>query len=493
MQRSAGILLPIASLPSSYGIGDFGVYAYRFVDFLQAAGQRAWMVLPLTIPDSLGSPFASRSAFALNWMLISPEGLVEDGLLKKSELADCRLPITRIPYRAVDRKKRAALRRACAAFQKNVPEREWERLQAFRRQEHAWLADYCLYQSIKHRHEDIPWYRWPKPLRQVAADALAKWRREHSDDLFFYAFEQWIAHRQWSALKNYAKSHGVTIIGNLPFFAAHDSVDVWAHQRAFHLRRNGQLRLVAGAPPDPMFTEGQRWGFPLFRWSDARRRHFRWWYARLSRSLALYHRVILDHFRGYVSVWGIAAHRHDARRGRWHATPGKKILSILRTHHTVRRLIAEDLGSITPAVRQLQHQLGAEGMRILQTGFDEGERDYDNPRRYPVRSVALTGTHDQHTTAGWFAAASNTDRRRAMDAIGATTPALYARELIQAGLASRSQLFIAPLQDWLGLNDRARINVPGTKRNNWSWRLPERALTVQLATTMRLATKHARR
>lgn len=451
------------------------------------------MILPLTIPDSLGSPFASRSAFALNWMLISPEELVEDGLLKKSELATYRLSATRIPYRAVYRKKRAVLRKACVAFQKNASKSDRGRLQAFRRQERAWLADYCLYQSIKHRYADVPWFHWPKPLRQASAKALITWRREHADDMAFYAFEQWIAHRQWSALRKYARNRDVTIVGNLPFFMAHDGVDVWAHQQTFHLRRNGKLHLVAGAPPDPMFPDGQKWGFPLFRWRDVRRRHFRWWYARVERAMSLYHNVVLDHFRGYVSVWGIAARRQDALRGRWHSSPGKQLLTLLRKHHDVRRLIVEDLGSITPAVRLLQHQLGAEGMRILQTGFDEGERDYDNPHRYPVRSVALTGTHDQHTAAGWFAAATNTDRRRAMDAIGATTPASYARKLIDAGLRSQSCLFIAPLQDWLALDDRARINVPGTKRNNWSWRVPERFLTTSLATTIRSATRHAHR
>lgn len=493
MQRSAGILLPIASLPSPYGIGDFGKGAYRFLDFLHNAGQRVWLILPLTIPDSLGSPFASRSAFALNWMLISPEGLAEEGLLQSGHLAHCRIPTRRIPYRTVYRKKHTMLRKAYVLFQQHASNRDRAQWKTFRRQERAWLTDYCLYQSLKHQYADIPWFHWPKPLRQASTKALTQWRREHADDIAFYAFEQWIAHRQWSALQKYARRRSVTIIGNLPFFAAHDSADVWAYQRAFHLRRNGKLHLVAGAPPDPMFPDGQKWGFPLYRWSQVRHGRFRWWYARLERSLALYHRVVLDHFRGYVSVWGIVARRQDALRGRWHASPGKRVLSHFRTHHNVRRIIVEDLGSITPAVRLLQHQLGAEGMRILQTSFDEGERDYDNPQRYPVRSVALTGTHDQHTAVGWFQAATHTDRRRAMDAIGATTSASYARKLIDAGLRSRSRLFVAPLQDWLGLDDHARINVPGTKRNNWSWRLPERALTRDLATTLRKATKRAHR
>ncbi|MBI3963984.1 MAG: 4-alpha-glucanotransferase [Candidatus Kerfeldbacteria bacterium] len=493
MHRRAGILLHPTSLANHYPIGDVGPAARQFVDFLAAAGQTLWQVLPLNPPDFLGSPYASKSAFAISTLLISPEDLVEEGFLGPAELPH---PVASqqhvTDHVAADLLKHQLRDIAFERFTGRTGHALREEFAAFRDDERAWLDPYVLFQAIRGAHDRTPWWTWPAAFRRRDPSALADFAASHADRLQYIAFGQWLAQRQWLRLKQYANAHGIQIIGDLPLFVTHDSVDVWLHPEQYLLDAQHQPTVVAGAPPDSFTDRGQRWGNPLYRWSAQQEHNFAWWVARIHRVARLFDVIRLDHFRGYDSLWHIPAAEDDPRNGQWTPTPGRELLTLFR-QTTDAPLIAEDLGSMQQSVEALRDAFDLPGMRVTVFGLGREPSDPSLPQNAPEHSAVYTGTHDTDTLQGWLGSAGAEPRRRAL-VLARCAPEDFSWAMIGQGMASRAETFIAPLQDVLGLQSGARMNTPGTKVNNWIWRVAGGAFTPALAARLRhLTVGHGRR
>lgn len=480
LPRAAGVLLPVASLTTGYGIGDLGPAATAFLDWLAAAKQRYWQILPLTIPDSVGSPYSALSTEAGNWLLISPERLVAQRLLP-AELARpwSRLD-DRVRYRLVARYKQRLLRQAFVRFQRQAAADQRRRFTRFVRRGGTWLETYTLFQAIKDWQFGRPWWRWPKPLRRPAtARAIcppAVTRRQE-----FVRFVQWMFDEQWSAVRRQARQRGIKIIGDLSFYVAHDSSDVWSQPTLFALAGD-RPATVAGVPPDDLSARGQVWHNPVYRWGAHRHEHFRWWLHRFAVAERWYDAVRLDHFRGYVATWHIPARRPDSRRGGWAASPGAEILRVARRRYPRLGLLAEDLGVITPEVTALRRRLAIPGMRVLQYAWSGLPDNPHHPDRIDRSSIVYTSTHDTNTTVGWWRSeAEGYKRRRFLDWTGGGRPTEIHWRMIAAAYRTAATLAIVPAGDVLGLGAAARVNRPGTKRRNWSWRLLANTLTAALA------------
>jgi len=482
--RTAGILLHPTSLPSPYGIGDFGPSAYRFVDFLAAARQAYWQVLPLVIPDLVGSPYASSSAFAGNWLLVSPELLVEDGFLpiQPKPWSSEDEPIR---YREVARRKRAILTAAWEHFEAHGTKLQRMQFNAFVRREHYWLHDYVLFAALKeHFGVSVPWTRWQHSLRRRKPESLATWRERLHDQISFHEFVQWQFDMQWRRLKRYIHAKGIRIIGDLPIFVTRDSADTWSNPHGYLLDRMGRPKLVAGVPPDYFSSRGQVWGDPLYDWKHMAGNGFTWWRKRFRRSFDLYDVVRLDHFRGYVATWGVRAGSRSSRRGSWHAVPGRELFKIVQRRYPRASFIAEDLGVITNDVNALRNELEFPGVRVAQFGFDN-LGSIHAIANWSRRCVAYTGTHDNNTTRGWFEEqASRLERKRVRHMLRASEKSV-ARLMIKAAYASRANSVIVPLQDVLNLGSDARMNTPGTREDNWRWRYCEAELKISDAKKLR--------
>ncbi|MBI3956485.1 MAG: 4-alpha-glucanotransferase [Candidatus Kerfeldbacteria bacterium] len=469
MPRRSGILLPVASLPSNYGIGDFGPTAFSFLDWLTAAGQRAWEVLPLLLTDGGGSPFSPPSSFAMNWLLVSPKQLMRDGWIIQRELDDARQSSKRISYPQIIRSKRHIIGRAWQRFRSSGSLAERRRFDRFRTAERWWLDDYCLFMAIKDVHHGKPWWTWPVPLRDRNPRALVGWRRQQATGLDYYAFGQWLAREQWNAVRRYASQNGIRIIGDLPYGVTHDSVDVWANRHFFRVRRDGAMTAVSGAPPDVFYKNGQVWGNPLYNWRALQRIRFAWWTKRLRTALDWYDEVRLDHFRGFHAVWSIPARRPNARRGHWERVPGEKLFREVERIVPFSRIIAEDLGKLTPAVHRLRDAFAFPGMRIVQFGFRKPLAKLHHPAVYPKNSICYTGTHDMPPLRMWRSQLSDEERAALRKTFG-TIPAV--RELVRTALHAKSDTALIPIADLLELGPDARINTPGiVSRRNWTWRL----------------------
>ncbi|MBI4090108.1 MAG: 4-alpha-glucanotransferase [Candidatus Kerfeldbacteria bacterium] len=490
--RRAGVLLHPTSLPSGFGIGDLGPSAFRFVDWLAAAGQRLWQVLPLTVPDDVGSPYASSSAMAANWLLISPERLIADGWLSP-HLRGWSQAAEPVHYRTVEQRRRLLLVDAFHSFTvagKPAQRREFRRFITAQRH---WLSDFALFAALKeHFGTSVPWTRWPGPIRRRTPSALRFWRERHKQAIIFHQFVQWVFDRQWMVLKAYANQHGVEIIGDLPLYVTRDSADTWANPRGFLLDRLGRPRLVAGVPPDYFSPRGQVWGDPLYDWPRHRRQKFAWWLARFRRSFALYDVVRLDHFRGYLAAWGVRARSSSARHGSWHAVPGRQLFAAVRRALPRVQFIAEDLGVITDDVIKLRNELGFPGVRVLQFGFDDlgSVHALGNISR---RAVLYTGTHDNNTTRGWFDEDAQRHERKNILKYFHATEKTVAWQMIRAAYGSRANTVIVPLPDALNLGSEARMNTPGTKTGNWQWRFERRLLTPALAGRLRALARSSQR
>jgi len=426
LERSAGLLLPAASLPG----GRLGPQAERFIDFLASARQRFWQLLPLGPSGPGRSPYAAKSAFAGAETLLDP---------------------------------------SC-----EIPE---EGLAEFRHAQRGWLADYALYRALSRTHRGSPWTRWPKPLRDREPEALHRARERHAKAVTRTLRLQHAFDRRWMEIKRYANARGVRLIGDLPLFVAHDSADVWTHRELFELKPSGAPRVVAGVPPDYFSLRGQLWGNPHYRWDRLRKRRYAWWIARLRRACELFDVLRLDHFLGYLRAWQIPAGARSAAKGRWARGPGTLLFQAVRRALGPRPMIAEDLGLKTPEAEALRKRFGLFGMRILQFSF--GGDPEELPHRFPRDCAVYTGTHDNNTTRGWFEE-GGPDRERARRYAGCRKDRI-AQGLVRVAHLSPADLAIVPVQDLLGLDAGARINRPGTSRGNWRWRLEEGALTSRLA------------
>ncbi len=483
--RSSGILMHITSLPSPYGIGTMGKAAYEFVDFLHRAGQSYWQILPLTPTGYGNSPYQSCSSYAGNPYLIDLDLLVKDGLLKKQEIAAFfwGSEETRVDFGAIYRNRSQVLK---LAFQRFTPDGEYE---AFL-QENPWIQDHCLFLAIKESQGGKPWLQWPQGLKTRKKAALDQARRELEQELSFQYFLQYVFFKQWQALRAYARERGICVIGDVPIYVPLDSADVWAAPKLFQLDENLNPRVVAGCPPDGFTADGQLWGNPIYDWPKHQATKFAWWIQRLEAAARLYDVIRIDHFRGLESYWSVPAGDKTARNGCWVKGPGQAFLQALHKAMPEQAFIAEDLGYLTEAVRQLRDQSGYPGMKVIEFAFDSREESDYLPHRYTPDSVCYTGTHDNVTLKQWFQEASPEDAACAKAYLGLNKEEGDIWGMIRGGMGSVSNLFIAQIQDYLGLGKEGRMNFPGTfSDENWTWRAKKGFASKKLADKIYAMTK----
>ncbi|HZD57712.1 MAG TPA: 4-alpha-glucanotransferase [Anaerolineales bacterium] len=478
--RSSGILLHPTSLPGSYGIGDIGPQAHRWIDFLADTGCRLWQVLPLG-PTGFGdSPYQCFSAFAGNPYLVSPEGLVEDGLLSQAEIADRPdFPAEDVDYGAVIPWKLEILDKAYAHFSENASHEVRQAYRSFEEQQTHWLDDFSLFMALKEAHGGGPWVDWPVALRNRDAQALEQALKDHLGSVKRQIFRQFIFFRQWNALRNHAHKRDIKIIGDIPIFVAHDSAEVWARPELFYLDGDGNPTVVAGVPPDYFSETGQLWGNPLYRWEVHAAKNYAWWIDRFQAVLQLVDLVRLDHFRGFAGYWEVPAGEETAVKGRWMPGPGKHFFRVLQEAIGELPILAEDLGVITPDVVDMRDYFGLPGMIILQFAFYGDPAEPFLPHNHLKNRVVYTGTHDNDTTAGWFDRVSESERDFCRRYLGRDGQGI-AWDMIRAAWSSVAVFAIAPLQDFLGLGNEARMNYPGNPRGNWSWRMSTGAIDQDL-------------
>jgi len=498
--RSSGVLLHPTSLPGPFGIGDLGPQAYAFADFLEAAGQSLWQVLPLGPTGYGDSPYACYSAFAGNTLLISPEQLLTEGLLSRSDLPSAiSLTGERVDFGQAHALKDDLLRKTYDRYKKTTDTVLRSAFETFAQQYADWLENYALFRALKDAHGGIAWNEWEPSLVRRTPVALARAREQFRDQVEAQMFYQFLFFRQWFALKNYCNEHGIQLVGDLPIFVAHDSADVWTNPEEFKLDKNGTPLVVAGVPPDYFSTTGQLWGNPLYNWERMLDEGFKWWIERVRATLSVVDIVRVDHFRGFAACWEIPGGDKTAERGQWVEAPGRELFTAIRKALGELPIIAEDLGVITPDVVALRDDFGFPGMRILQFGFGSDTRNTDLPHNYTPNVVAYTGTHDNDTTVGWFRSVAGEGSTRTAKQIERerTFCLNYLNsdgkeiqwDFIRAVLASVANTAVVPLQDVLGLGTEARMNLPNSTEGNWSWRVKPGALTSDIATRLRELTE----
>ncbi len=469
--RSCGLLLHPTSLPGPYGIGDVGPEAHRFVDFLAAAKQSVWQVLPLG-PTGFGdSPYQCFSAFAGNPLLISPDALVADGLMRDDDLADRpAFGDGGVDFGAVIPWKRAVLDRAADRFREQAAHPLRAEFEAFVAAEAGWLEDFALFMALKDVHGGAAWADWSPELRTRRKAALAKAKQAEAARVHRHEFLQWVFFRQWNALHAHATSKDVRLVGDIPIFVSYDSADVWANPELFFLDDDGRPTVVAGVPPDYFSKTGQRWGNPLYRWDKLARTKYAWWIQRLRATLATVDVLRLDHFIGFTRYWEIPATEETAVNGEWKPGPGAAFFDAAEKAMGPVPIVAEDLGAVTPEVQALRDRYAFPGMRILQFAFAGGSGNPFLPHQYVPNTVAYSGTHDNDTAHGWYEKATEKERdfvRRYFRTSGDD----IAWDLIRGVWMSVADTAIAPVQDVLSLGGDARMNLPGRPAGNWSWRL----------------------
>ena len=466
-ERRSGVLLHITSLPGAHGIGDFGPGAYEFVDWLASAGQRIWQVLPTTPIGPCDSPYQSVSAFAGSPLMVALEPLVAQGWLAAP--TPPAFDRGRVDYGAVSPWRYQQLRLASAGFFAGADAAARSRFQAWRQAQAHWLADYGLFMALETAHAGRPFWEWTPALRARDPQALAQARQTHADEIAFWEFVQWCFDEQCAALRAYAGSRGVAIMGDLPIFIAHHSADCWARPDLYFLDADFQPTVVAGVPPDSMGPLGQRWGNPLYRWDRMAAEGFSWWTARVRRALEQADILRIDHFRGFAGYYEIPASCPTAIEGTWIPAPGEALFDAIARELGQLPIVAEDLGLITPDVVALRERCGFPGMKILQFGFGgDGSHEF-LPHTYPRDTVVYTGTHDNETARGWWTNAPAHERHFASVYLHATDADCHWR-MIQAASNSVAAMAIFPLQDVLGLDGSHRMNLPGTTEGNWAWR-----------------------
>ncbi|HEY6837693.1 MAG TPA: 4-alpha-glucanotransferase [Geobacteraceae bacterium] len=466
-QRRSGILLHPTSLPGAGGVGTLGNEARRFVDFLEAAGQSLWQVLPLGTTGYGNSPYSSYSAFAGNPLVIDLAAVAAEGDLAPGDLW-IDLPDEWVDFEAVKDHKLPLLRRAAGSFFSGSAGKRLEEFWHFCDTTY-WLHDFALFMALKEYYRGKSWCQWPEEIAFREPSAVEEFSRKLGQAVGEHKYMQWQFFRQWHRLKDYANSKGIQIIGDVPIFVAYDSVDVWANRHLFHLDEHGKPTVVAGVPPDYFSKTGQLWGNPLYNWPEMAARGFSWWVERMRGDLGLYDMVRIDHFRGFEAYWEVPAGEKTAIHGRWLQGPGDDLFNALRGALGDIPFIAEDLGVITPEVEALRDRFGFPGMKILQFAFGSGPENPYLPHNFRRHCVVYTGTHDNDTTAGWFDSLSVRERKGVLSYIGGGGKDIVG-DMMKAALASVARMAIFPLQDLLGLDSSARMNVPGKARGNWSWR-----------------------
>lgn len=495
--RSSGVLLHPTSLPGEGAFGDVGPGAFDFVDRLKASGQSWWQTLPVCPTDETGSPYVSSSTFAGSPLLISPERLAEEGLLSREDLKAHRAPEARgAGYPQALRASEALLEKAFRAFEsEGGPDAAYE---AFCEANAGWLGDYARFRALKRAFGGSPWWTWPEDAK-----------RQDPDDPAFGAnvrralFEQFIFHRHWGALREYAVRNGVGLIGDIPIYVAHDSADVWARTRLFELDEARRPRAFAGAPPDYFNRDGQHWGNPLYDWAAHAEENFAWWKTRFAANVARFDALRLDHFIGFARFWAIPADAESPKEGAWREGPGEAFFHALEGEFGPLPLIAEDLGAVDEDVHALRERFGLPGMRVLQFAFDGSPENPHLPHNVPENAVVYTGTHDNDTAQGWFHGADPIlhnespagfaiSRATALRTFGGEPEDIH-WSMIRAALQSRAALAVTPVQDALGLGNEARMNRPGVVEGNWRWRMEEGAWSEAVQEKLLGMTQHSGR
>ncbi|MBK8162619.1 MAG: 4-alpha-glucanotransferase [Gammaproteobacteria bacterium] len=474
--RRAGILLHPTSLPGPRGCGDFGDDAFRFIDFLSAAGQTLWQMLPLGPTHANGSPYQCLSVHAGSPRLISLDRLAQWGWLDGAALTRADAAGTEGHEELVEL--------ARAGFLERAPAEDRAAFDEFMSAQQDWLPDYALFQALRTRYECADWSRWPGALRDRDGAALEKARRKHRAAIERVCFEQFVFHRQWGAVRAEANRRGILIMGDMPIFVAHDSVDVWVNRHLFELDDKGHPAVVAGVPPDYFSSTGQRWGNPHYRWKLMEQDGFAWWMQRIERQVRMFDLVRIDHFRGFEAYWEIPADHPTAMGGRWVEGPGATFFEAVLRRFGALPFVAEDLGLITPQVHALREQYRMPGMRILQFAFDGGSDNPYLPHSHAKDSVVYTGTHDNDTTLGWYRGLDAQAQARVLEYLGQPQEAMP-WPLIRAALASVANTAVIPLQDALCLGGEHRMNTPGTTQDNWRWRFTWDQVAPDLAARLR--------
>ncbi len=483
-KRGSGIFLHITSLPSSFGIGDLGPCAYKFVDFLAEAKQVYWQILPLnpTEPAFGNSPYHSYSAFACNPLLLSPELMVREGLLAEEDVTqDKSLLSKRVDYNSVVAFKRKLFQTAFQRFNQRKDKSDYEK---FCKENTSWLDDFALFLALKEHFRKRVWSDWPLDIRDRQEEALQAMKKALHEDMDRERFLQYVFNMQWSALRSYCQGKGIQIIGDIPVYVNYDSIDLWTHPELFKLDQKKIPYVVAGVPPDYFSATGQLWGNPLYRWDILKEREYDWWVLRVNHNLRLFDIVRIDHFRGFVGYWEIPAAENNAVKGEWKEAPAEDFFRVLTEKNPHLSLIAEDLGIITPDVRKVMEHFAFPGMKVLLFAFGEDDPMHPYlPHTYNENCVVYTGTHDNNTVRGWFKReAKQAERKRVFRYIGRKVSGKNIHwEFIRLAMQSVAKTAIIPMQDVLGLGEKARMNLPATGKGNWEWRLLPSQLTSQLA------------
>ena len=478
--RASGILLPVSSLPSAYGIGGFDEQAYKFVDVLVRAGQKYWQILPMGPTGYGDSPYQSFSTFAGNPYFISLDELVSRGYLAADDLLQLQQQADErsVDYERLYNTRFQVLRKAF----ENSGIRGNGEFQQFVSENEGWLPDYALFMAIKDSKEGQSFLKWEDDIKRREPETLRRYREEFEDDVYFYMFLQFEFSRQWNKLKSYANEKGVRIIGDIPIYVALDSADAWSHPELFQFTEELEPKAVAGCPPDAFSETGQLWGNPLYDWAYHEKTGFDWWLARIRHCFRWYDMVRIDHFRGFDEYYAIPFGEETAVNGAWERGPGIRIFEEMEQKMGRQEIIAEDLGFLTDGVRRLLADTGYPGMKVLQFAFDSREASNYLPYFYPHNCVVYTGTHDNDTIKSWFKELSPADRKLAVDYMNNadSSEEELPWDFIRLALASVADLAVIPIQDYLGLGGEARINLPSTLGGNWTWRMKKGEFTKEI-------------
>jgi malto-oligosyltrehalose synthase/4-alpha-glucanotransferase len=483
--RKAGILMPMFSLPSSFGIGGMGKESYDFISFLSKSRQRFWQILPLnpTLKENFYSPYASSSSFAGDPVYIDPEQLLKDGLLSEHDYKNIgSITDEKVNYAEVKRSKEALLLKTWKAFKKGNDLLVSKQFQHFCDAEKDWLNVYSLYVVIKRDHNELAWYKWPKAFTDMDSMAIDDFEQSHADEIGFQKWMQFLFFRQWDALKLFARQMNVSIMGDIPFYMSYDSADVWANKAYFNLDADGKMKCEAGVPPDYFSATGQAWGMPTYNWKMQEKDAYNWWMNRLAHNVRLFDLVRLDHFRAFYDYWEIPGGAEDAIHGNWLEGPQAKLFDLMKQRFPTMPFIAEDLGEMHQGVFDFRDRYNIPGMRVLQFGF-ENYRPISNdaPHNFIAQTVVYTGTHDNNTIVGWYKQLSSAGKKDLKLYAGKNlNKKKVAKAMVLMAYSSIAELLIIPLQDILGLDESSRINTPSTVNDNWSWRLSKEALTEEV-------------
>ena len=476
MPRTSGILLHPTSLPGRFGVGDLAQEAFGFVDFLARSQQTLWQVLPLGPTGYGDSPYACFSAFAGNPLLISPNVLLEEGLLHADDLADApAFPHDHVDYGGVIRFKMTLLRRSYDLFERRATRRQKDEFDQFCQEQASWLDDFALFMSVKSKYGGSVWSTWDRDIATRQPSAVDGCARALSEQMRFHKHAQYQFCKQWSGLKRYANERNIRIVGDAPIFVAYDSADAWANPDLFHFDEAGSPTVVAGVPPDYFSETGQLWGNPIYRWDVMAKRGYDWWIRRIRATLTLVDWIRLDHFRGFEAYWAVPAGSKTAVKGKWMAGPGADLFAALQASLGKLPVIAEDLGLITPEVQALRRRFGFPGMKVLQFAFSTNGTHPFLPHNYETNYVVYPGTHDNDTVLGWFQGLAQKERESVLRYLG-TDGRDISWDLIRSALASVADMAVIQLQDILCLGSEARMNFPGRLGGNWIWRYEDHML-----------------